>query len=237
MRVQWTVACLSVIASLSACASKSEEQRCDELEQWIEGREASLGYECATDLDCAVVWVRPDHPLAVNPHTSDVEEQRVLSEYQQTCGEIPASEGTLAAVCVVQVVQVLDPDNPGQVLDVESGRACVLRGTYTVPDTGVDTTDDADAGEDAADCGCERGSDCGAGEACVACECVPSGDCADACAQVFACDAEDALGVGATPSACVAGCEVAAPDLAGFANCLRGARGCEALLSCERAVP
>lgn len=220
-----------VVLALAACESKAVEQRCDEMYTYLEERERDLSRDCVVDTDCNVVFIRPGGPIAVNAlQPDDAALARVLREFEAQCGALPRGEGSVQAICLERIV---DTPSGGQ---ERLSPACTLRGEYVVEDVGVDALEDvSDAG---AVCACERDSDCAEGT-CVACECLASGVCANACAQAWACDAQDTLGLGNTPSTCAAGCDAAIQDDAAFrdfAECLRDA-SCAGIADCAREVP
>ena len=238
-----------LLTALAACDSKDTDERCDELERWLDGREASLGYRCLSDDDCAVVWVRPDRPVAANPHSADPVEQRVLSEFQETCGVLPVATSRLTAACVERIIEVVDPANPGQTLQRNLGQTCVLRGDFELPDAGTDAGDGsgdgsgdtsgdagAETGDDAAACECTNDRACGDRGVCVDCACVPAGLCAEGCRNAFACGAQDDLSLGSSGAACVEGCEAAGTGGTALARCLQ-ASTCDAIESCASARP
>ena len=227
--------------SITACDGKTQDQRCDEILEYLEGREQVLDRHCEVDTDCQVVFVRPDHPIAATRQPDDPALARALATARADCGPIPRAEGSLAAVCLERVIDVPDPTNPQQTIQENIGRACVLRGQYTVPDTGS-----ADVGPDAVDtapdapCGCTSDAACASGETCHSCVCVPETLCGQACIAADVCGALGSLGLGNAADVCAAGCEASVTDnpavYQAFAQCLRNT-GCETIDDCGDLIP
>lgn len=230
---------LVLALGLVGCTEKSGDARCEELSDYLEGRETNVPRECAVHEDCTVVFVRPDRPFAGTYQPEDDELSRAILSYRQNCGPLPHAEGELWAECVERFVEVVGPDGTGSV-EESVGRSCVLRGDYTVPDAPEDVGDVGDAGGDVDACGCRSASDCASGELCHACECVPATLCGEACIAADRCGSLIDLGLGTSAVACAAGCESAvetAPDTFGaFAECLRS-QSCDQLPGCARVVP
>lgn len=224
-----------------ACDRPTREARCDEMAAYLEGREAILGHDCLVDTDCQVVFVRPDHPIAANDQPADNALDRVLYEYSEQCAPLPRATGTLQALCVERVIDIVDPNDPFNTIQENLGRSCVLRGSYTVPDAGQ-----ADVGSDADDvtpdvpCDCTGDEACATGEFCAACVCVPDTLCGRACAAAEVCGGLESLGLGVDPATCAAACEASiesnpAPYTA-FVSCLLDA-DCATLDDCRAVIP
>ncbi len=228
---------------VGACDSKTVDERCEEMADYIEGRESLLERDCRVDTDCRVVFVRPDRPLAANSEPGDAELVRVLATYQEDCQPIPTAISRLTSVCVTRVIDVPHPENVGETVLEEIGQVCVLRGDYELPelDAGLDAADvGVDADEDTAPCACTDSSGCDAGETCWRCSCVARTLCGDACMNADGCEMLDIMGLGADAATCAANCETALdlePDsYPSFATCLRE-RACDDMLACRNFVP
>lgn len=228
-------------ALLGACTTKGTDERCRELADYLDGRQATLERDCLVDDDCEVVFVRPDTPIAATRQPDDPALARVVAEYRDTCRPIPRAEGELVAVCEERVIDIPDPDDPRQTVEESLGRACLLRGSYTVPDVGFDDAG-ADGGEDAepdAPCECLLGG-CPTGELCQSCVCVPDTLCGRACANADDCGALETLGLGSDPAVCAASCEGSLESnpgvYSGFVTCLRD-RDCATIDECGDIVP
>lgn len=255
-----SAACLLLVAAAlagAACDGKSRDERCDELAEYLEGRQSVLDRSCRESSDCAVVYIRPDTPMATSTTVDDPQLARVQETYRAECERIPAAVGFVDAVCLERTIDEVRFDDPDTVTTVSLGRACVLRGDYTVPDagdtgdaSGADASDgdasDVDGSGDSADgsgdtdggaCVCPT---CATETFCHACECVPDTVCGRACAAAEACGALVTLGLGATTGVCAAGCDAsvtADPTAYGaFADCLRTS-ACDAIEDCGRLLP
>lgn len=215
------LALVALAASLIACTERSDAERCTELEDYLEGAELALPTECAVDTDCRVVWVRPDRPVASASEVTALGIERVLDEYESTCEPIPRATGAVYAVCQAQIAdRVIDGANR----EVVTGRRCVLRGSYEVPDDGSGEGSGAAPDEGSGDipCDCETSADC-PGAVCIACACFDPDPCANACASAFACDQLDRMGLGTDGISCVSNCNAALdrePTMSAFVSCL-----------------
>jgi hypothetical protein len=232
---------LTVLLAFTACDSKTDEQRCSELDEYLTGRAIDLPRDCTVDLQCHVVTVRPGDPIAAATiQPTDDALLRAIRSYESSCGSLPRAQGSLEAVCEQRTIEILDSAADGgrreQVLD----QVCVLRGDFTLEDVGI--TDAGDAGEDidAVEdvCECEDNSDCPDGR-CVACSCVPTGVCGDACGAAAACDLTEQLNLGLSPSDCAARCDgalEASADFSDFVGCL-STSSCDVMLTCNALLP
>lgn len=231
---------LSLTLLLVSCTDKSSDDRCAELTEYLEGRESNLPRDCATDDDCEVVFVRPDHPISANYQPQDDELARAVLSYRQNCGALPYAEGELWAECLERFVEVVDPEGSGAI-EESVGHSCVLRGEYSVPGAEADAGDvgEEDTGQDAF-CACTSASQCASGELCHACECIPNTLCGEACIAADTCGVLVDLGLGTSASACTSGCDAAVEantaEFGAFAECLRS-RSCEEIDSCALFVP
>lgn len=233
-RTLFLVAVLMLV--IVGCGGPGDSERCDDLEKWFEGVERELSRECAVDTDCAVVYVRPDHPIAASQTPDPVGLDRARDEFASTCGSFGTVSGSLVAVCEPIMRDEVGAD--GIEIEVEIGRTCALRGTFEV-ETDADAGSDVGADVDEPPpCACASDAECPDGR-CVACACYPDTLCGDACAGAASCDAVDALGVGASASACVLGCEAAIERTAEYttwATCLASA-SCDEIEACAAALP
>lgn len=231
-RTLWIAATVGLLGA--GCGGPGDAARCADLEDWFEGVERELRRDCAVDTDCAVVFVRPDHPIAASQTPDPVGFERARDEFERTCGGFGTLTGSLVAVCEPLFEDEAGADGADE--QVEVGRTCMLRGAFDVDtgDTGVDTGPDVVEPR----CDCASDGDCPDGR-CVACGCYPATLCGDACAGAAACGASDALGVGASADACVQGCEAALarePDYQTWATCL-GTASCEEIEACRAGLP
>lgn len=217
------------------CAPPSTDKRCDDLSDWLEGTARSLPQGCEADLDCQVVFVRPDEPVAASRSFSDPSIARVLETYEATCGEIPRGRGALAAVCAPVLADVEAED--GTSVEVAIGRQCTLVGDYVVDRPDVGTDPDPVEPEP---CACQTDAQCPGGTRCGGCACWVDSLCGQACRAAATCGALDALGVGVSPASCPPSCEAAiarAPaSYQAFAACMVGA-DCDTITECARLLP
>lgn len=229
------------IGSLAGCSDKDHEDRCNEMADYLEGREQMLEYECQVDIDCEVVLIRPDRPIAARDQPTDPALARVVEEYRDRCSPIARADVSgLSAVCEERLIEIADPQDPTVAIPVSLGRSCMLRGEWTVADVGVDASD---TGLDVADtpdaCGCTSNAECATGESCHACACVPSTVCGEACIRADDCGLLTDLGLGVDARVCALSCDASSTGSAAyqaFAQCLRTAT-CATMESCESALP
>lgn len=237
------LAALLAVGLVSGCSDKDHEERCEEMADYLEGREQMLEYDCQVDIDCEVVLVRPDRPIAARDQPHDPALDRVVAEYRDRCAPIPRADvSALTAVCEERIVEIADPLDPTVAIPVSLGRSCMLRGDWSVPDAGNDVGVE-DAGMDVLDttdtCACTSNAECATGESCHACSCVPATVCGEACIRADECGLLTDLGLGVTARVCALSCDASSTDspaYQAFAQCLRTA-SCTAMESCESALP
>jgi hypothetical protein len=82
---------------LAACDSPSEKPDCDELEKYLVARERALQVSCVTDLDCAVVYIRPDRPIAASEIPTDPGLSTVLDAWygRPVTGDLEIPESSI----------------------------------------------------------------------------------------------------------------------------------------------
>jgi len=231
-----SVLALLAAVVLAACGGPEDAERCADLEDWFDGVERELSRDCAVDTDCAVVYVRPDQPIAASQTPDPLGLDRVRDEFASTCGSFGTVQGALVAVCEPLYEDEVTAD--GEEVEVEIGRMCALRGDFEVVTDGDAGTDVGDDVVDPEPCGCTSDAECPDGR-CVACACYPATLCGDACAHAAECDAVDALGVGADVDSCVLGCEAAierTSEYTTWATCLATAE-CVEIEACRAALP
>lgn len=227
----------AVALLLISCSERSDESRCNELETYLDGAELALPTECAIDTDCRVVWVRPDRPVAASSEATALGLDRVLDEYQTTCEEIPRASGSVSAVCQAQIAdRVVDGVNR----EVVTGRRCVLRGSWEIPDdgSGDGSGDSAEGSGDEAPCDCETSADC-PGAVCIACACYDVDACSRACGNAWSCDQLDGMGLGVDGFSCITNCQAALDRGTGFGDfvqCLSGSV-CVEIRDCLELLP
>lgn len=212
---------LSALILSVGCQERTDAERCEELKTWLDNRVREAPAECVGDEDCEVVWMRPDQPVAVSVPPEDPQLQRVVREYSDLCaarvyGEnfdtLPVATGRLTAVCQPQIED--DFNAEGSAIERVTGRQCVLRGQVIRPEP-IDAGSD-DVSDGSAFCGCTADQQCGGTDRCLTCECYPDSACVRACQRVVACDALDALNLGASPATCVVLCDQStASDVSG----------------------
>jgi hypothetical protein len=215
MTVLFRFTCLALsiaVQPFAACNERTDAQRCEELGILLENRIREATSECVGDEDCEVVWMRPDQPVAVSVPPSDAQLQRVVREFSDRCAarvygdsfdSLPVASGNLTAVCQPQLQD--DFNAEGSAIERVTGRQCVMRGEVIRPepvDAGADSVTDGSAF-----CACTSDTTCGGSERCIDCACFPDSLCAQACQRAVACDALDALNLGASPATCIALCE------------------------------
>ncbi len=232
-----------LLAPLSACADKTQSERCEQMADYLEGRTQILERDCLTDDDCEVVFIRPDSPVAARDQPTDAELARVVFEFREQCEAIPRATGTLDAVCIDRIIETTTPENPTVIVPLSLGHSCVLRGVPIVEDTGSDISEGdvgiADA-TDAEVCGCTSNAQCATGEQCNECECLPQSPCGEACIAANDCGLLRTLGLGANQTVCAASCEasVEAQPVAynQYVQCVQTS-ACNALENCAALLP
>lgn len=175
MKYLWFLA-LSALLGLGAC-DKTEEKRCEELDEIIDAKASQLPDYCEDDIDCLLVDIHPGLTVAANDVTLDAELDQVKARRVELCGEFEDDFKSFVAEC--------------------DERTCVAieSGVVDRPDTGSDLPDGT----------CEVGDDCERGNLCVQGTCRPL--CADACRHVEECGVREELGLGSSQDNCVDRCD------------------------------
>ncbi len=234
---------------VTSCDNTSREDRCHDMEQYLDGRELDFERACSVDTDCSIVFVRPGNPIAVNGMPPDDPGlERVIAEYEAQCEPLPRGSGAPFAVCEQRILESADPNDSTQAVFEVLDQVCVVRGTWEVEPvdaggpTDVEADTEPDAGEGSGtplECLCASDAECG-GDLCINCGCAPAGACADACEAAVACDAVDALQLQTRGDLCVASCEGAlerAPETyEAFIDCLTSSP-CSSIATCGGLLP
>jgi len=229
VRVQILSLLAVVPLAFGGCADKSTEERCEELESYLNAR-ALVDTTCNMDTDCHVIYVRPDQPIPGRAQPDDLELNAALRSYRSAgCGTMIPFTGSVMAVCEARVFDLDIPDAEGDVAEgVLPERYCTLRGDVPESDVGFDISFDAE--ETACTCGEE--TPCTGDQIC-ACECIATSPCAEACGHVFACGEMQSLGLGRSAEACVASCEAQLDARPEIVSCVAG-RVCGDFEACLR---
>ena len=207
---------LVIVAALPSC--RGDVDRCQELQEIVAAKEASLARDCESNADCFVARVSSSQLVAVSDFPEDLELQATVSELEANCATPTSRSDVFAAECRQAETAT------------ESLKRCVL--TYDGALVDMDATElNLD---DSAQCSCSSHEQCGSTELCKGlCECLPR--CEAACRQVEECDPEPfpSLGFGTDLETCVAVCEgnLRDPQLLKQVECLSTVR-CDTIGSC-----
>lgn len=168
---------LALVLSLLGC-DKTDETRCEELDDVIVAKAGQLPTYCDDDIDCLTVDVHAGLTVSANAITEDPELDAAKARRVELCGEFEDDFTTYVSRC--------------------ENHACtvVVAGTEDRPDTG---TDAADAGP------CRGHDECARGELCVNGACV--GLCTNACVHVEECGEREDLGLGSSLENCIDRCD------------------------------
>lgn len=196
------LALMASVAASAGCSDDEELDECDALAEYFLGTERSLPVTCGRDLDCEVVFVTPERPVATSGSVEGERLERARATWEQRCGDFRPVEGAPIALCepLFRDQEVGD----GTSVEVIVGTACMLAGEFTLP-----PVDPPSIEPPSPPCACERDADCGGGYTCVACGCYPATPCGNACAQAARCDATETFGFGATAPSCLSSCSAA----------------------------
>lgn len=190
------LACATPLLLMAAC-DRSDERRCQELDDIIQARGAQMPHTCFDDIDCLLVDVHPGMTVSANSVVEDPALEQTKARRIELCGDFEEDflihqARCVSNACVAQVIGVGDAPVPD--LDLEDA------GT---PD--ADDTPDVDDTPDADDCTCARDSDCAEGQLCAdGCQCVDI--CQAACSNADACGQLEALRLGSDIPNCVTRC-------------------------------
>ena len=171
-----------VALAMTMGCEKSDERRCQELDEIISARAAELPGRCEVDLDCRVVEIHPGLTVASTLPLDDRDLDALKERRVVLCGAFEDDLIVWDATCEAE-----------RCLAVESG-------TVEPPDAGSDVSVPDDAGGR-----CSNDAPCDASALCIEGECI--GACVAACDQAASCDALAELGLGSSVANCIERCE------------------------------